>query len=73
MRRSRKFFQRGSKFDNVFFFFFFFFFILFDKGIEDTNTAKNGLSSARQRNAIDMAFCWRADDGPTWNVGLVGL
>ena len=26
MRGSRKFYQRGSKFDNVFFFFFFFFF-----------------------------------------------
>ena len=22
----------------------------------------NGPSSARQRNAIEMAFCWRADD-----------
>ena len=24
----------------------------------------NGQSSARQRNAIEMAFCWRADDVP---------
>ena len=28
-------------------------------------------SSARQRNAIEMAFRWRADDGPTLNAGLV--
>ena len=52
--------SEGAKFDNVFFFFFFFFFLLFfyfcrflvDEGIEDPNTAINGLSSARQRNAI---------------------
>ena len=65
MRRSRKFFQRGSKFDNHFF--------LVDKGIEDPNIAINGPSSARQRNTIEMAFNWRADDGPTLNVGLVAL
>ena len=64
MRGSRKFCQRGSKFDNIF---------LIDKGIEDTNTAINGPSSARQRNAIKMAFRWRADDGPTLNAGLVAL
>ena len=46
MRRSGKFCQRGSTFDNVF---------LVDEGIEDPNTAINGPSSARQQNAIKMA------------------
>ena len=63
MRGSRKFCIRGSKFEKVFF--------LVDSGIEDPNTAINGSSSARQRNAIGMAFCWRADGGPTLNAGLV--
>ena len=49
MRGSRKFCQRGSKFDNIFLLFLFF---LVDEGIEDPNTAINGPSSARQRNAI---------------------
>ena len=30
---------------------------------------KSGPSLARQRNAITMAFRWRADDGPTLNAG----
>ena len=47
MRGSRKFCQRGP---NLITFFFFFFF--FGDGIEDPNTALNGPSSARQRNAI---------------------
>ena len=51
-------------FDNVFF-------LLVDEGIEDPNTVINGPSSARQPNAIEMAFCWRADDGLTLNAGLV--
>ena len=38
MHGSRKFCQRGSKFDNVF---------LVDEGIEDPNTAINWPSSAR--------------------------
>ena len=42
-------------------------------GIEDLNTAINGPSTARQRNAIEMAFRWRTDDGQTLNVGLVAL
>ena len=48
-----------------------FFLLLFivGEGIEDPNW----LSSARQRNAIEMAFRWRADDGPTLNAGLVAL
>ena len=28
---------------------------------------------AHQRNAIEMAFCWWADDCPTLNAGLVAL
>ena len=62
MRESRTFFSEGSKFDDFF---------LVDKGIEDTNTAINGPSSARQRNTIEMAFRWRANGGPTLNAGLV--
>ena len=38
-------------------------FIFFDEGREDQNSTKRGSSSARQQNAISMAFRWRADDG----------
>ena len=48
MRGSRKFYQTGSKFDNVFLLFFF----SIDKGIEDPKTTINRPSSARQQNAI---------------------
>ena len=48
-------------------------FFLVDKGIEDPNTAINGPSSACQRNTIEMAFRWWANDGPTLNVGLVAF
>ena len=48
-------------------------FFLVDGGIEDPNTALIGPSLARQRNAIEMAFRWRADDGPPWNAGLAAL
>ena len=61
MRGSRKFYQRGSNFDNVFF--------LVDKERETPNTTINGPSSARQRYPIKL----RANDGPTLNVGLVAL
>ena len=37
----------------------------------DPNTTISGPSSARQRNAILMAFRWRADDGLTLNAGSV--
>ena len=46
---------------------------LVDGGIEDQNTALNGPSSARQRNAIEMAFRWWADVGLTLNADLVVL
>ena len=59
MGGSRKFCQRGSKFD-----FFFFFFLLVGEWIEDPNTAIDRPTSAHQRNAISMAFRWRADDDP---------
>ena len=61
---SRKFCQRGSKFDIVF---------LIDWGIEDPNTALIMPSSARQGNAIEMVFRWLADDGQTLNAGLLAL
>ena len=48
-------------------------FFLVDEGREDPNTTISGPWSARQRNAILMAFRWRADDGPTLNSGLVAL
>ena len=35
-----------------------------DRGSETKPTFNVGPSSARQRNAIGMAFRWRADDGP---------
>ena len=42
------------------------------RGVEDPNAAINGSSSARQRNAIEMAFHWRPDGGQTLNdAGLV--
>ena len=49
MRGSRKFSFRGDP--NLIKFFPLF---LVDRGIEDTNTAINGQSSARQRNAIEI-------------------
>ena len=64
MRGSRKFCQRGSNFDNGFF---------ADKGKEGSNTTISRPSSARQQNAIKMAFHWSADDGPKLNLGLVDL
>ena len=64
IRFCYKVFSEGSKFDNVFF---------ADKGIEDINSAINGSSSARQRNAIEIAFRWRADAGPTLIAGLVAV
>ena len=42
-------------------------------GVEDPNTVIKGPSSASQRNAISMAFRWRADDGSTFNAGLKAL
>ena len=64
MRGSRKFCQRVSNFDNL---------LLVVAGREDPNTTISGQSSALQRNAIQMAFRWRADDSTTLNAGLVAL
>ena len=60
MRGSRKFCHRGPNLITVFF--------LVDEGIYDLNAAINGPLSARQRNAIKMAFRWRADVCPTLNL-----
>ena len=49
------------------------FFFLVDEGRKDPDTTIRGQSSARRRNAILMAFRRRADDGTTWNSGLVAL
>ena len=46
---------------------------LVDEELEDPNTTKSGPSLPYQRNAIHMAFRWRADDGPTLKTGLVAL
>ena len=59
MRGSRKFCQRVS---NVF---------LVDEARKVPNNTISWPPSARQQNAIEMAFRWRADDGPTLNAGLV--
>ena len=45
----------------------------FYSGREDPNTTIDGPLSARQRNAIEMAFRWRVDVGPTLKAGLVAL
>ena len=39
----------------------------------DPNTTLSGPPSARQRNAIIMAFRWRVDDENTLNSGLAAL
>ena len=48
-----------------------FFFV--DEGRDHPNTTISGSSSTRKRNAIYMAFRWRADGGPKLNAGLVAL
>ena len=63
MRGSRKFCQRGSKFDNIF---------LVDEGKEDPNTAINRHHRPASETPL-LAFRWRADDGQTLNAGLVAL
>ena len=67
MRGSRKNFQRGPKFDNFCFCF------LVDKGIEEPFPAINGPPSARQRNAIKLAFRLRTADDPALNADLIAL
>ena len=58
MRGSKKFCQRGPNSDNDF----------FDEMREGPNSTKSGSPLARQRNGIEMAFRWRADDCPTLNA-----
>ena len=43
------------------------------RGLRIQMVTINGPLSARLRNAISMAFPWRANDGPILNVGLVAL
>ena len=61
MRGSRKFCQRGSNTDQVFFL------------VDGMERMESGLTSVSQQNAIEMAFRWRADNGPPMNAGLVAL
>ena len=49
------------------------FLFLLAEGREDPNTFLSEPLWARQRNAIKMAFHWRADDGTTLNAGLAQL
>ena len=50
---------------------FYFCFLFFsDEERNDSNTTISGPSTARQRNAIQIAFRWRADGGPTLNACL---
>ena len=55
------------------FVFCFFFWGVVDEERKGPSTIISGPSLACQRNAIKMAFRWRADDGPTLNAGLVDL
>ena len=61
MSGSRTFCQMGSNFDG------------FYEGREDPNSNISGLTPIRERNAIQMAFRWRAEDGQILNAGLVAL
>ena len=45
----------------------------FYEGREDPDSTKSGPSSARQPNAIYMAFRWWADDGPSLSSGFAAL
>ena len=66
MRGSREFCQRGPvQLCNTD--------IFFKAGREDPNYTKSGPTSARQRNAISMAFRWRTDYCPPLNDGFIAL
>ena len=62
--RIQKVLSEGSNFN------FLFLFSCFDEGRKDSNTTISGPSTARQRKAIQMAFRWRADGGPSLNASL---
>ena len=64
MPGSRKFCQRESKFDGFF---------LIDGGDRGSKYRFNWAIIGPPANAFEMAFRWRADDGPTLNAGLVAL
>ena len=64
--KSREFWQGGQKI-KVFFVFFALVIIYFTEGREPVRTTiLSRQLSARQQNAISMAFCWWADDGTRW-------
>ena len=65
MRGSRKKFRGGPTLKT------FFFLLQVDEGRVGPNTTISGPSSARQQNAILMAFRWRGDDGSN-GVSLTG-
>ena len=67
---SRTFCQRGGPTSTVFISFIFS--LKRGGGGKNQNTTISRQSSALQRNAIQMAFRWRVDDGPTLK-GLVAL
>ena len=46
---------------------------LFDEGRENQNTTISEPSLARHRNAIEMAFPWRADNGPKETLYFSGI
>ena len=51
--------SEGPNFDNIF---------LVDQGWVGPNRTISGPSSAQPRNAIEMAFRWRADIDPALNA-----
>ena len=63
IRGSRKFCQRGTNNTDTFLFYYF----------SSRWDGERIESSVRQRNAIEMAFRWRADNGQSLNAGLVAL
>ena len=58
MRESRKFCQRGSNFDNIFFL---------------VNEGRGSKYHYKRAIIGPPAFRWRADDGPTLNAGFVAF
>ena len=57
--RIQKILSVGVQFLRFFYYFIYFFTLM---RVEDPNTTIRGPSLARQRNVIEMAFRWRADD-----------
>ena len=62
--------RRGPTLTKFVYFFSLILLVYLYEGWEDHNITQSGPSSACQRNAIEMAIRWRADDSPTSNAGL---